>query len=73
MKLTREPDTQTIQGYCPCHTDRSITDPGGSWHSARGVRAEAMLFGAGRVDSFKFAIGTAPSWSDPPDIDYLWS
>lgn len=72
LEVGRKPDTKIIQGDWPWHANRSLHDARSVWHNVRGQRAEAMLFGDGHVESFKFPTAPTHSWFDPPDINYLW-
>jgi prepilin-type N-terminal cleavage/methylation domain-containing protein len=71
-EIARRPATKIIQGDWPWHANRVMTDFRSQWHNDRGKRSEAMLFGDGHVELFKFPTDLGNHLTDPPDADYLF-
>jgi len=53
-QITAKPSTKIIQGDWPWHENRVTTDTKNAWHNVKGKRVEAILFGDGHVEFYKF-------------------
>ena len=70
--IGRKPANKILQGDWPWHANRVITDPRSEWHNIRGKRSEAMLFGDGHVEFYKFPADAEQNLGIPPDPNYLY-
>ena len=64
--------TKIILGDWPWQGNRSDSAPASIWHNNSGQRNEAMLFGDGHSEFFKFPADISANELTAPDLNYLF-
>jgi len=64
--------TKIILGDWPWQANRSDSAPAGIWHNNAGQRNEAMLFGDGHSEFYKFPADISANQLTLPDMNYLF-
>ncbi len=67
-----KPSTKIILGDWPWQGNRDISATESTWHNVRGKRAEAMLFGDGHSEFYKFPDDLSANQLTSPDKNYLF-
>jgi hypothetical protein len=62
-----KPSTKILLGDWPWQGNRSTTTTENAWHNNKGKRTEAMLFGDGHAEFYKFP-DALPTTYDPNNI-----
>lgn len=70
--ILKSPVNKIMIGEWPWHGNRLGSDRNNVWHQNLGKKAEAMLFGDGHVEFFKFPADAANSLLEPPDSSYKY-
>jgi prepilin-type N-terminal cleavage/methylation domain-containing protein len=71
-EISLKPTTKIIQADWPWQANRVVSDPRSEWHNVRGRRSEAVLFGDGHVEFFRFPDDLGAHMNDLPDRNYLF-
>jgi prepilin-type N-terminal cleavage/methylation domain-containing protein len=71
-RVNARPATKIILGDWPWQANRSTTTQQSIWHNNKGARTEAMLFGDGHAEFYKFPDDAALTANTPPDQNYLF-
>jgi prepilin-type N-terminal cleavage/methylation domain-containing protein len=71
-EVARKPDTKILQADWPWHANRTMTGTQGMWHNIQGQRREAVAFGDGHVEFYKFPPDVAMDAAVTPDPSYVY-
>jgi prepilin-type N-terminal cleavage/methylation domain-containing protein len=66
------PSTKIILGDWPWQANRNTTSSQDVWHNNSGKRNEAMLFGDGHAEFYKFPDDVSMNANTPPDPNYVY-
>ncbi|HTJ00723.1 MAG TPA: type II secretion system protein [Dongiaceae bacterium] len=71
-KISARPSTKIILGDWPWHANRDTTQLASIWHNNKGQRGEAMLFGDGHSEFYKFPDDLKANENTAPNMNYLF-
>jgi type II secretory pathway pseudopilin PulG len=71
-KVNMHSSTKIILGDWPWQANRSTTTQQSIWHNVKGQRSDAMLFGDGHTEFFKFPDDASLTVNTPPDPNYVF-
>lgn len=71
-RVDKRSATKILLGDWPWQGNRSTTSPENIWHNNSGRRNEAMLFGDGHSEFYKFPDDLSANEGTAPDINYLF-
>jgi len=70
-QVNRRPATKIILGDWPWQGNRDTTSAENLWHNNKGKRGEAILFGDGHSEFYKFSDDLSANQNTVPDMNYL--
>jgi prepilin-type N-terminal cleavage/methylation domain-containing protein len=71
-EVSQRPTTKILLGEWNWHGNRNPYLQPSIWHNFKGIRKEAVLFGDGHVEFYKFPDDLASHAITPPDKNYLF-